>query len=92
MGKRSKRIEDETTEVIAALTGEDPPGSWAVSVEEWRAQRAGQVTRALEYLEITAYVSMPEGDKLEEVLTRATAILRARPEDPFVTALAGIPG
>lgn len=92
MSKRSRRAEDEATEVIAALTGEDAPGSWAFSVTADQAWRAGQVTRALEYLEVTAYVSMPEGDRLTEVLTRATAILRAGPDAPFVTALAGIPG
>lgn len=92
MSKRSRRAEDEATEVIAALTGEDTPGSWAFSVTERQAWQAGQVTRALEYLEVTAYVAMPAGDRLEEVLTQAAAILRATPEDPFVTALAGIPG
>lgn len=92
MSKRSRRAEDEATEVIAALTGEDAPGSWAFRVTADQAWRAGQVIRTLEYLEITAYVSMPEGDRMQEVRVRSAAILRAGPDAPFVTALAGIPG
>jgi hypothetical protein len=93
MGKRRKRIEDEATEVIAALRGDgDQGGSWEGSVTARRAHRDGQIARTLDYLRFAACVSIPEGERLTEVRSRASVILRAEPGAPLAAAITGEPG